>query len=605
MKTLFRRLLVLVVAILQTCFGLAQSVGINDNAASPHSSSMLDVSSNSKGLLIPRIALTSAASASPVTSPETSLVVYNTATAGTAPDNVTPGYYYWTGSRWTRMVGSSDPTRVSGLVSKSASATLLKTENMVLASGNTKLTLPTVTSLDDGLEITVKNVGTYTDLITVSPQSGKKIDGTDSSTLTRWRGKTYVASNSNWVVREKEYRNDNSLDVSADGSFTTIAEAIAFLGMHMRAPTIIHIGGGTYPVSSTLTINLSYPLTIEGLSYGESIITAPSNGNTAFELKSECYLKKIAFNQGTTAGICINASASTAQYHEIKDCSFAGFTKAINVTDASEFWIFETDFDDCTTSGIDIAAGSNDVTIKISECDFTNCAKGIHLYSYGTGTEFSIANCNFYNSTGQTGIYYVPSSTSPYYASMIIQGNSFNNVGTFGSGFDFANSRDANIFYENNPGVPSGRPHCSIHLANNTTTTTVGSSSNWYRANFTNTSSIGTKWTIGNNRVTYQSDNARDAVILISGNIRCNNSNKTVNIAIVKNTATSPQSAASLTRYGETSVRITAGSQSFQFSTNVYLEDVAKNDYFEIWVTSSSSGDELTIDDLNWWTDTH
>ncbi len=28
-----------------------------------------------------------------------SLLVYNTATAGTSPNNVTPGFYYWNGAK--------------------------------------------------------------------------------------------------------------------------------------------------------------------------------------------------------------------------------------------------------------------------------------------------------------------------------------------------------------------------------------------------------------------------------------------------------------------------------------------------------------------------
>ena len=31
------------------------------------------------------------------------MLVYNTATAGTSPNNVTPGYYYWDGSSWQRV----------------------------------------------------------------------------------------------------------------------------------------------------------------------------------------------------------------------------------------------------------------------------------------------------------------------------------------------------------------------------------------------------------------------------------------------------------------------------------------------------------------------
>src|SRR5690606_7138919 len=57
-----------------------------------------------KGLLIPRVALTNTSLASPITSPATSLLVYNTATTG----DVTPGYYYWNGSKWMRLLSIND-----------------------------------------------------------------------------------------------------------------------------------------------------------------------------------------------------------------------------------------------------------------------------------------------------------------------------------------------------------------------------------------------------------------------------------------------------------------------------------------------------------------
>jgi hypothetical protein len=79
---------------------LAQNVGINSTGSTPDASAMLDVSATNKGLLIPRVALTSTNAAGPITSPTTSLLVYNTATAGTVPNNVIPGYYYWNGSVW-------------------------------------------------------------------------------------------------------------------------------------------------------------------------------------------------------------------------------------------------------------------------------------------------------------------------------------------------------------------------------------------------------------------------------------------------------------------------------------------------------------------------
>lgn len=77
--------------------------GINTDGSQPDASAGLDVKFSNKGFLPPRVALTSAASASPVTSPATGLLVYNTNTSGTAPNKVFPGHYYWNGTRWVAL----------------------------------------------------------------------------------------------------------------------------------------------------------------------------------------------------------------------------------------------------------------------------------------------------------------------------------------------------------------------------------------------------------------------------------------------------------------------------------------------------------------------
>ncbi len=103
------RIVMLVIAL--NCFLLsgikAQNVAINGTGALPDPSAMLDVNAADKGILIPRVALTDVTVAAPVTTPSTSLLVFNTATAGVSPNDVTPGYYYWNGTRWIRLISNN------------------------------------------------------------------------------------------------------------------------------------------------------------------------------------------------------------------------------------------------------------------------------------------------------------------------------------------------------------------------------------------------------------------------------------------------------------------------------------------------------------------
>ena len=84
----------------------AQNIGINATGIAPAASAGLDVDFTNKGFLLPRVALTAANTAGPIAAPATSLLVYNTATAGAMPNNVLPGYYYWNGTRWIAVGGS-------------------------------------------------------------------------------------------------------------------------------------------------------------------------------------------------------------------------------------------------------------------------------------------------------------------------------------------------------------------------------------------------------------------------------------------------------------------------------------------------------------------
>ncbi len=69
----------------------------------PHSSAALEIVSTDKGLLIPRVILSSSlTSSSPVTSPAVGLLVYNSGA------NQDEGFYFWTGSQWKQLKPEED-----------------------------------------------------------------------------------------------------------------------------------------------------------------------------------------------------------------------------------------------------------------------------------------------------------------------------------------------------------------------------------------------------------------------------------------------------------------------------------------------------------------
>src|ERR1700746_3430741 len=90
----------------------SQNVGINNTGALPNVSALLDVDAapgNNKGLLIPRIALTSSTDATTIVTPANSLLVYNNGTGGLSP----AGYYYNSGTPvlpvWVQLLNGGAP----------------------------------------------------------------------------------------------------------------------------------------------------------------------------------------------------------------------------------------------------------------------------------------------------------------------------------------------------------------------------------------------------------------------------------------------------------------------------------------------------------------
>lgn len=94
-------------------YGMQAQVGIG--TLTPEPSAMLDIESSDKGVLIPRVALSSTNVAAPVTpAPSTGLLVFNTATSGTGATAVSEGFYYWNGTQWVRLQTTNNYWKTDG-----------------------------------------------------------------------------------------------------------------------------------------------------------------------------------------------------------------------------------------------------------------------------------------------------------------------------------------------------------------------------------------------------------------------------------------------------------------------------------------------------------
>ncbi|MCI5057368.1 MAG: hypothetical protein MRY83_14735 [Flavobacteriales bacterium] len=84
-----------------------ENIGIG--TVDPDESAMLDVSSEDKGLLIPRVELISKTDQKAIEEPAISLLVYNKKES--KDRSVIPGFYYWDGEMWRKLCDELDLDR--------------------------------------------------------------------------------------------------------------------------------------------------------------------------------------------------------------------------------------------------------------------------------------------------------------------------------------------------------------------------------------------------------------------------------------------------------------------------------------------------------------
>lgn len=213
----------------------AQNVGLGTNT--PDNSAKLDINASTKGVLIPRVALTMSTSASPITTPQNSLLVYNTATVA----DVFPGYYYWStsSSSWVRMIdspswhltGNSGVTGSHFIGSINAADLIFKTTN------TTRATISSLGNfgIGDASPNSLLTVGNG-DLFQVdSSGRAKSINGTGA--LPSF---SFVNDNDNGMYLS----NTNELSFSTAGAQRAVINSTGLLGLKTNLPnTTLDVNG--------------------------------------------------------------------------------------------------------------------------------------------------------------------------------------------------------------------------------------------------------------------------------------------------------------------------------------------------------------------------
>ena len=114
-----KKVLFSVLSLFVANYAFSQNVGINATGATPDASAILDVSSTTKGMLIPRM---TTANRTAITTPATGLVVYDT--------NLN-SFYYYNGTAWIWLLSSGSGWSVTGNSGTTAGTNFIGTTDAI------------------------------------------------------------------------------------------------------------------------------------------------------------------------------------------------------------------------------------------------------------------------------------------------------------------------------------------------------------------------------------------------------------------------------------------------------------------------------------------
>ena len=395
----------------------------------------------------------------------------------------------------------------------------------------------------------------------------------------------------------KLHHDVHTLHVDPNGAtdYTTIASAVAYLGtLSTTEGYLISLDGDDHVVNDTITINLTMPIMIigDGSAIANIIAGAGLINKDMFVIRSRTDFDAVYFygdatwQAGTTATFLKYDTDNV--YSEVQNFGMLTCKKGIEITAAASVFVFDYIIEDCSI-GCDVNAAGNAVALDFEVGNMVNCGTSFNLAAASLADVYLI-NLRFLNELGQTGVAYGGAAFG--YENFTIQSCEWNGVGTSVSGFDFTLARDANIEILGCVGIEDKKPHANIQLDSNATVTAL-STNTWTKAAGTNSSSYSVKFGIANNRMTFLSDHSRGVMMTVSGALVQTTATQILQYAIVKN-------GNSATVYGKGGLTSDSANRPFPFSTNIYIDSIATNDYFELWIRNITDNDDATLQDLNW-----
>jgi hypothetical protein len=391
----------------------------------PHASAKLDVSATNKGFLPPRIALSSTTDVATITSPATGLVVYNTNSAGSSPNAVVPGYYYWDGIKWNGLVDQGALQSFSGYVpnyaqSNASSVTKSAVGDIVVSQTITTSGRPIQIIATGDANPQAAGAWVQLQLFRDGTAIGKKLQ-VESSAVNE-----NVPYCLNFIDNPTSGTYTYSVKLASGGNSFQFGEADG------NQITLLELGAwsaGIMPVSKGGTGNSSY--TTGSLLFSDGTNIAQNNSKIFWDNTNN----RLGVGTNTpTSTLDVNGNLNVNGKINLTDPSGNVSTKLVGRVTAGTFLTFENLRLSVTTyepRGLSIATVSGTVNLYV-EGRYNNGA------TYGTRTASAIAYNTSpsgspfgwgFNSSGDTIIYHLtdPDNSRMYRVTLIIMPSYINN----------------------------------------------------------------------------------------------------------------------------------------------------------------------------------
>jgi len=287
--------------------GHSQNIAINKTGNVAEASAILDCDASDLGLLVPRVELIQTTSASPITSPANSLLVYNTASA----NDVTPGYYYWNGSQWVKFglanhvhanltFNNSGSGAASGSAYNGSSATTISYNTIGAVGGSgtaTRVAFWNGTStLSSHADLYWDNSNARLGIGTTAPGSKLEIVGETRATVFRTSAGS-AGTQAGGYIFSGPGDTDGGMCSTADGTlqfFTNSSEKVRFtasgqVGIGTTAPNALLTVGSALSgsaLSPTFVTNSGSLGTTSGNSLMLASLGFTSTNNTSLGIKA-------------------------------------------------------------------------------------------------------------------------------------------------------------------------------------------------------------------------------------------------------------------------------------------------------------------------------